>query len=177
MEETSKCEYDPKTQLSYLMAALRVEESSRDFFRRVSECIEDKSRRILLASLAEDEQGHADELSDQIDRLFMGEDLSKVLPAEEFMSIIPSMLFPFPPPGTCLPLEDEIKVMELAVSIEDRKMVMFQTVAGSTDDCQLRDAMTTMAERIGKQKEVLSDALHYLKRGGSWYGYSPILDG
>jgi rubrerythrin len=175
--EQTKCVYDAETQLSALLAAVKVEEATRDFYSRVGECVEDKTGRILLNSLASDEQEHMDEIQSQIKRLSQGADLAGMEPATEFMDIIPAMLFPLPPAGICLLLEDEMKVMKLAIDVERRKGEMFRKVADSTEDCQLKEAMTTLADRNKHHRQILEDNLFYLERGGSWYGYVPILDG
>lgn len=171
------CAVDARKGVSALLAALRIERTGREFYERVSGCVADERSKILLKGLAEDEESHRAELQEQIDRISQGTESSPAEPTPELMDLVPSTVFPFPPPGACLALNDEIKAMELAVSIEERKTRLYRKAAASAPDCRLRDAMNSLADRNEKNRRLLEENLFYLKRGGSWYGYEPILDG
>ncbi|WP_019178462.1 ferritin-like domain-containing protein [Methanomassiliicoccus luminyensis] len=171
------CAVDARKGVSALVAAMRIERTGREFYERVAGCVADDRSRILLKGLAEDEEKHRSELQGQIDRLSRSTEWSPAEPAPELMDLVPSTVFPFPPPGACLALKDEVRAMELAIGIEERKTELYRKVASTSQDCQLREAMSSLADRNEKHRRVLEENLFYLKRGGSWYGYEPILDG
>lgn len=156
---------------------LHVEEASRSFYAQVGDCIEDKSGRALLTGLSHDEEQHINEIGKQMGRVSQGIELSEIEPIKDLMDVISTMVFPLPPKGACLQLKDEINVVELALNIERRKSMIFKKLATDTKDCGLRDALTTIAGRLDFHGEALEDNLYFLRRGGSWYGYEPILDG
>jgi rubrerythrin len=164
-------------EISALLAAAKIEEWGKEFYRRIADCVADDASRILLSSLARNEAEHQAELEAQIARLAEGVDLSQVTPDDRYMDIIPTAVFPFPPQGACLNLKDEVRVMEEAVLIETRKGEMFKDIAERATDCRLQAAMSKLYELNRVQKDALNEDLFYLRRGGAWYGYLPLLDG
>jgi rubrerythrin len=164
-------------QLGILAAAVRVEIYGRDFYLRMSDCVRDKAGKLILKSLAEDEQEHRAWLSRQIDRIFPGKDVSTLTPDPRYAGIVPQKVFPELPPGACLSAEDEIKGVETAIEIEKASVRMYTEVADMTKDLELKMLMQRLAHWEKGHQKVLEDNLHYLKRGGSWYGYTPLLDG
>lgn len=171
------CAVDARKDVAALVAALRMEQTGREFYLRVAGCVADERSKILLKGLAEDEEKHTSELQAQIDRISEGTEWSPAEPSPELMEMAPSTVFPFPPPGACLPLNDEIKAMDLAVGIERKKGEMYRRAASATQDCRLQDALNSLVDRNEKHRRTLEENLFYLKRGGNWYGYEPILDG
>jgi rubrerythrin len=164
-------------QLGILAAAVRVEIYGRDFYLRMSECIKDKEGKLILKSLAGDEEEHRNWLAHQIDRIFPGKDVSTLAPDPRYSGIVPQKVFPELAPGTCLTVADEIKGVEMAIEIEKASIRMYTEVADMTKDLELKMLMQRLAHWEKGHQKVLEDNLHYLKRGGSWYGYTPILDG
>ena len=163
--------------LGLLAAAVRVEERGRDYYRRLSECIGDREGKIILASLADDEMRHRSWLAHQIDRIFPGKDPASIEPDRRYADIVSQRIFPDLAPGACLAPKDEVKAVEAAIEVEKASVRMYLEVAGITADTELKDMMHRLAEWEKGHQKLLEENLHYLKRGGSWYGYTPILDG
>ena len=86
-------------QLGILAAAVKVETYGRDFYLRMSECVRDKEGKLILKSLAEDEQEHRVWLTRQIDRIFPGKDVSTITPDPRYAGIVPQKVFPDLAPG------------------------------------------------------------------------------
>jgi rubrerythrin len=164
-------------QLAILAAAIKVEEFGRDFYLKLSGCTRDKEGQLILKSLATDEQNHKAWLTRQIDRIFPGKEVASISPDPQYMSVIPQRVFPEMAQGTCLSAEDEIKAVEMAIEVEKASVRMYSEVAGLAMDLELKTLMQRLAQWEKGHQKVLEDNLHYLKRGGSWYGYNPILDG
>jgi rubrerythrin len=164
-------------QLSILAAAVKVEIYGRDFYLRMSECIKDKAGKLILQSLAEDEQEHRNWLAHQIDRIFPGKDVNTITPDPRYAGIVPQRVFPDLAPGACLSAQDEIKGVKMAIEIEKASIRMYTEVADLAKDLELKMLMQRLAHWEKGHQKVLEDNLHYLERGGSWYGYTPILDG
>ncbi len=163
-------------QLSILAAAIEIEKFGHDFYMRMSGCIKDKNGSIILKSLAGDEEQHQKWIERQIDRIQPGKDPSKISPDPRFASLIPKAVFPEPKNG-CLTLEDEIKGVEIGIGVEKNSIKLYSELAQGTKDMEMKQVMFRLSKWEEGHLKILEDNLHYLKRGGSWYGYSPILDG
>lgn len=164
-------------QLGILAAAVKVETFGKEFYLRMSECVQDKEGKLILKSLSSDEQDHKTWLIRQIDRIFPGKEISSITPDPQYANVVPQRVFPDVPPGACLSAEDEIKAVEMAIEVEKASVRMYTEVAGLAMDLELKTLMQRLANWEKGHQKVLEDNLHYLKRGGSWYGYNPILDG
>ena len=164
-------------QLGLLAAAIRVETFGRDFYLRMSECVKDKEGKLILRSLAKDEKDHRTWLIRQIDRIFPGKDVDTIAPDPEYADIVPQRPFPDIPPGACFSSQDEIKAVEMAIDVEKASVRMYGEVATLTRDLELKALMQRLVEWEKGHQKTLEDNLEYLKRGGSWYGYNPILEG
>lgn len=164
-------------QLGLLAAAIKVEEFGRDFYQRMSECIKDKEGKLILRSLSRDEKEHRAWLTRQIDRIFPGKDVATIRPDPEYADVVPTNVFPDLPKGACLSSKDEIRAVEMAIGVEKASVRMYEEVAGITHDTELKMMMQRLAQWEKEHQRVLEENLDYLKRGGSWYGYTPILDG
>ncbi len=164
-------------QLGLLAAAIRVETYGRDFYLRMSECVKDKEGKLILRGLAKDEKDHRTWLIGQIDRIFPGKDVDTIVPDPEYADIVPQQAFPDVPPGACFSSQDEIKAVEMAIGVEKASVRMYGEVATLTRDPELKALMQRLVEWERGHQKTLEDNLDYLKRGGSWYGYNPILEG
>jgi rubrerythrin len=164
-------------QLAILAAAVRVEIFGHDFYMRMSECIRDKEGKLILKSLAGDEEAHKLWLERQIDRISPGKAVDSIAPDPRYAAVVPQRIFPNVPEGACISAEDEIKGVEMAIEVEKASVRMYTEVADMTKDMELKMLMQRLAHWEKGHQKILEDNLHYLKRGGSWYGYTPILDG
>jgi len=164
-------------QLGLLAAAIRVETFGKEFYQRMSECIKDREGKLILMSLSRDEKEHRAWLMRQIDRIFPGKDAATIAPDPEYANVVPTRAFPDIPEGACLSPKDEIKAVEMAIEIEKASVRMYRQVAGMTQDMELKMLMQKLADWEREHQRVLEENLDYLRRGGSWYGYNPILDG
>lgn len=178
MKETARDwkddEANLRRQLAILAAGVQIEDYGNEFYTRMSERIRDKEGKIILQSLAQDEKQHRAWLERQIDRIFPGCQAEKIEPDPAY-SIDPSRLFALPQ-GSLSP-QDEISGVEMAIEVEKRSARLYDDVAGMTKDPELRAVMQRLARWERGHQKILENNLHYLKRGGSWYGYTPILDG
>lgn len=161
--------------LSILAAAVRVEAFGNDYYLKMSECVRDKEGKIILESLAQDEVQHRAWLERQIDRIFPGRKVEDIEAATDY-DLVPKKVF-VPPKDGCLALEDEIKGLETAIEVEKRSARMYEEVSQEVADPELKGVLQRLARWERGHQKILEDNLHYLKRGGSWYGYTPILDG
>jgi rubrerythrin len=164
-------------QLGLLAAAVRVETYGRDFYQRMSECVKDKEGKLILRSLANDEKEHRVWLLRQIDRIFPGKDVETIRPDTRYAGVVPQKAFGHVPEGQCLSAKDEIKAVEMAIGVEKASVQMYTEVADLTQDPELKALMQRLAKWEKGHQKILEDNLDYLKKGGSWYGYTPILDG
>jgi len=163
-----------RKELAVLAAAVRIEVYGIDLYSRMSEKVKDKEGKIILQSLAKDEEQHQAWLERQIDRIFPGRRASTIEPDPAY-DIAPSKVFLLPEGE--LTSQDEIAGLEAAIEVEKRSVRLYGDLAANTDDPELRAVMQRLVRWEQGHQRILEDNLHYLRRGGSWYGYTPILDG
>ena len=160
-------------QLSALAAAWRIEDHGIGLYTAMSERVRDKEGKMILKSLAQDEAQHRAWLEKEIDRIFPGRRARDIEP-EPAYGITPSKVFTLPEEMTP---EDEIAGLEAAIEVEKRSVRLYEDVAAAAEDQELKGLMLRLARWERSHQRILEDNLHYLRRGGSWYGYTPILDG
>lgn len=163
--------------MGLLAAAIRVETFGREFYQRLSDCIRDKEGKLILRGLSRDEKEHRLWLARQVDRIFPGKDVSTIRPDPSYADVVPAKAFPDLSEGSCLSPKDEIAAVEMAIGVEKASVRMYEEVARLTNDMELKMLMQRLVQWEREHQRVLEDNLEYLKRGGSWYGYTPILDG
>jgi len=161
-------------QLAVLAAAVDIEDYGAAFYTSMSERVKDNEGRIILQSLAQDERQHRAWLERQIDRIFPGRRVEEIAPDRSY-GIDPAKVFILPPGP--LSAQDEIRSLEAAIEVEVRSAKLYDDVAAMTKDRELKTVMQRLARWERGHQKILEDNLHYLRRGGSWYGYTPILDG
>ena len=162
-----------RKQLSALAAAWQIEECGIKLYTAMSERVRDKEGKNILQSLAQDEAQHKAWLEREIDRIFPGRRIRDLKPDPAY-GIAPSKVFTLPDEMTS---QDEIEALEAAIEVEKRSARLYEQVAAAADDHELRAMMERLARWERGHQRILEDNLHYLRRGGSWYGYTPILDG
>ncbi len=164
---------DVQRLLSALAAAWRIEDYGVELYIAMSERVRDKEGSIILRSLAQDEARHRAWLENEIDRIFPGRSVRDIEPDPAY-GISPSKVFAVPDEMTP---QDEIAGLEAAIEVEKRSVQLYESVAAAADDRELKSLMERLARWERGHQRILEDNLHYLRRGGSWYGYTPILDG
>ena len=162
-----------RKQLSALAAAWQIEDYGIELYTALSERVKDKEGRNILQSLAQDEAQHKAWLEREIDRIFPGRRIRDIEPDPTY-GITPAKVFALPDELTS---QDEIAALEAAVEVEKRSARLYEEAAAAADDHELRAMMERLARWERGHQRILEDNLHYLRRGGSWYGYTPILDG
>ena len=163
--------------LSILAAAIEVEKFGYDLYISMNECVGDKKGAALLRGLARDEKEHRRMLENEIVRIAPSVDPSSIKPAKDFLKIIPEHVFPATISARCATLEGEIEAVELAIKVEDSSIKMYNEAVGLIEDEKAKDVLKGLAKWESGHKEALEQNLHMLRTEGSWYGYSPILEG
>lgn len=161
-----------RKQLSALAAAWQIEDHGIKLYSAMSERVKDKEGKNILQSLAQDEAQHKAWLEREIDRIFPGRRIKEIEPDPAY-GITPAKVFSLPDEMTS---QDEIEALEAAIEVEKRSARLYEEVAAAADDHELRSMMERLARWERGHQRILEDNLHYLRRGGSWYGYTPILD-
>jgi rubrerythrin len=160
-----------------LRTAVEIEEFGIGFYRGMSGCVADQKGSTLLQSLANDEVEHKRMLEKEIDRLSGGKGLPDVKPLEEYLRILSEKIFVPPPKGACLVLKDEISALEKGIDVEINSIRMYRDAIPKASDETMRQTLSRLADWEGTHKRILEENLRYLQVEGSWYGYSPILEG
>jgi rubrerythrin len=165
------------TVLSILAAARQIEIFGIQFYSKVASCVADENGKALMRSLGADERTHKETIEEVMQHLSPGMDLDEVEPEKEFLNILPKKVFPFPPEGTCLTVKDEIRAVQIGLDVEIASVKMYQDASAKVDDLKIKNILITLTNIEEKHKILLESSLMMLKTDGSWYAYSPILEG
>jgi rubrerythrin len=165
------------TILSILAAAREIEIFGIQFYSKVTTCVRDENGKAIMRSLGSDERQHKETIEEVMNHLSPGLDLDEVVPDKELLDIIPKKVFPFPPEGTCLTVKDEIRAVEIGIDVETASVKMYQDATGQVEDQRIKNILITLTKIEEKHKILLESSLLALKTEGSWYAYTPILDG
>jgi rubrerythrin len=167
----------PFTVLSVLSAARQIEIFGIHFYSKVATCVADENGKALMRSLGADERTHKETIEEVMQHLAPGVDLDGIEPEKDILDILPKKVFPFPPEGTCLKVDDEIRAVQIGLDVEIASVKMYQDAAGMVDDPKIRNILVTLTRIEEKHKILLESSLMMLKTDGSWYAYTPILEG
>ena len=165
------------TILSILAAAREVEIFGIQFYSKVTTCITDENGKAIMRSLGADERQHKETIEEVMEHLSPGLDLDEVEPERELLDIVPKKVFPFPPEGTCLTMKDEIRAVEIGIDVEIASVKMYNDATALVEDPRIKNILITLTKIEEKHKILLESSLLALKTDGSWYAYTPILDG
>jgi rubrerythrin len=168
---------DPVTVLSILAAARQIEIFGIQFYSKVATCVSDENGKALMRSLGADERKHKETIEELMLNISPEVDLDGVEPENRYLDILPKKVFPFPPEGACLTVKDEIRAVEIGLDVEIASVKMYREAAGKVDDTEIKNVLITLAGIEEKHRNLLESSLMMLKTEGSWYAYTPILEG
>jgi rubrerythrin len=159
-----------------LRTALAIEEFGINFYSELSACVADEKGKALMRSLGNDEKEHSRIIRDEMARLSVGKDTAEPGILMEYLEILPSKVF-VKPEGSCLTLEDEIAALQKGIEVEVNSIKMYQDALSKAIDPKTKVTVEELARWEWRHKEILEENMRNLKLEGSWYGYSPILEG
>jgi rubrerythrin len=163
-------------ELSILSSALSVEKFGIEFYRRFSECVEDDNGAALLRGLGRDEEQHKEQVEREMRRIAPDIEPESVAPARSLLGIIPENAFPFPS-DSCLTLEDEIKALKIGIQVEISSAKMYRGAALLVEEPGVKALLEKLTEVEDGHRRLLEESMQLLRDRGTWYGYSPILEG
>jgi rubrerythrin len=167
----------PVTVLSILSAARQIEIFGIQFYSRLANCVADENGKALMRSLGADERTHKEAIEQIMLHIAPDTDLDSIEPEQQFLNILPKKVFPFPPEGACLTVNDEIRAVQIGLEVEIASVKMYQDAAAMVEEPSIRNILVTLAKIEEKHKILLESSLLMLKTDGSWYAYTPILEG
>jgi rubrerythrin len=74
-------------------------------------------------------------------------------------------------------VNDEIRAVNIGIDVEKASVKMYQEASAMVDDVRIKNILITLTRIEEKHKILLESSLMILKTEGSWYAYTPILDG
>lgn len=173
---TPELEMKAKASVAVLKAAIEIEEFGINFYTSLAGCIKNKTGAALFRSLAGDEKEHRRMIQKELDRLGQFCDVSCVQPMHEYLKIIPQKVFT-PSPGACFTLVDEMAALETGIEVEENSRKMYSESLERGGDEMTKETLVSLVGWEIKHKQILEENLRNLRLEGTWYGYSPILEG
>ncbi len=162
--------------VAVLKTALAIEEFGIKFYSELEECVADEKGKALMRSLGNDEKEHARIIDMEMVRLKAGTIEPSPEPLKEYLEILPSKVF-VRPEGGCLTLEDEVAALQKGIEVEVNSIKMYQDALIKAIDPKTKETIEELTRWERRHREILEENMRNLKLEGSWYGYSPILEG
>ena len=163
-------------ELSILSSALGVEKFGIEFYRRFSECVDDDDGAALLRGLGRDEEQHKEQVEREMRRIAPDVKPESIAPARSLLGIVPENVFPFPP-DRCLTMEDELKALEIGIQVEISSAKMYRGAALLVEEPGVKLLLEKLTAIEDGHRKLLEESMQRLRDQGTWYGYSPILEG
>ncbi|MCE5295499.1 MAG: ferritin family protein [Euryarchaeota archaeon] len=165
------------TELDVLNAALAIEEFGIEFYHRLEECIGEEEGKALMRSLARDEAQHRQLILGEISMVAGGKEVVAKEVDLSGYGIVPSKVFRSLPKDRCLTLEEEMEALNVGMEVERNSITMYAVAAKGAVHVGVRERLLQLEGIEKGHLKLLEENAHMLKTGGSWYGYTPILEG
>jgi rubrerythrin len=162
-------------QLSVLQAAVEIEEFGIRFYQRLEECIAETEGKALMRSLAHDEASHKEIILREMGKLQAAG--SHIVADRRYADIVPEKVFASLPQDRCLTVKEQIEVLEVGMDVERRSIEMYNKAATAAMDAEVRGVLERLVHIEEGHLKLLEDGAYNLRMEGSWYGYSPLLEG
>lgn len=162
-------------QLSILQAAVEIEEFGIKFYGRLEQCVAEEEGKALMRSLAKDEGKHKEIIQTEMARIKMGGEEAKA--DRRFADIVPERVFESLPQGRCLTVKEEIQALQIGMDVERRSIEMYEKAAANALAPEVKAMLKKLAHIEEGHLKLLEDNAYQLRMEGSWYGYTPILEG
>jgi rubrerythrin len=165
------------TELDVLNAALAIEEFGIEFYHRLEECIGEEEGKALMRSLARDEAQHKQLILSEISRAAGGKDTAAKEVDLSKYGIDPSKVFRSLPKDRCLTLKEEMDALNIGMEVERNSIMMYASAAKGAVHEGVKERLLQLEGIEKGHLKLLEENVHILKTEGSWYGYTPILEG
>jgi len=162
-------------QLSILQAAVEIEEFGIRFYGRLEECVAEEEGKALMRSLARDEGKHKEIILGEMARLKKGKE--DVIPDKRYKDIVPERVFESLPEGRCLTVKEEIQALQIGMDVERRSIEMYEKAAANATMAEVKAMLKKLVHIEEGHLKLLEDNAYQLRMEGSWYGYTPLLEG
>lgn len=162
-------------QLSILQAAVEIEEFGIRFYGRLEQCVAEEEGKALMRSLARDEGKHKEIILAEMARIRRGN--AEVRPDRRYADIIPERVFASLPEGRCLTVKEEIQALQIGMDVERKSIEMYEKAAANASMPEVRATLKKLAHIEEGHLKLLEDNAYQLRMEGSWYGYTPLLEG
>ena len=176
MIKTESCPADADLDVAMLKTAFEIERFSSGFYSRLIGCVRDGRTAAVLRGLVSDAKKHLEVLTEEIECLSKGLDVSSIKPLAEYLEFLNEAGFSIPA-NVCLTLEGEAKALAKGVEVEKRIMKMYSKEIRRAEDTRLKATLERLSGQVRNHIRQLEESIHWLRLEGNWYGYIPLLEG
>jgi len=164
-------------ELEVLAAAMAIEEFGIEFYSRLEDCVSGDNGKALMRSLGRDEAKHKRMLVDLVSRLTGGKDVTEGNVDLAPFGIEPSKVFRSIPGDRCMTVSEELDALGIGIEVEKSSIKLYADAAEMATHKDVKERLLQL-ENIEKfHLRTLEDNVQQLKTEGTWYGYTPILEG
>jgi len=155
-----------------LREAIWIEIYGREYYSIFSDATSDDNARAILRGLARDEAEHQSLLEKEYKRI-KGKEISKeelAMLSDEGRKEAEKI---FPRRNEILNISDSEETLRVGITTELNSIQFYSGKASQTRDKKLHDLFIRLKMFEEGHRKTLEDALYYLEREGTWYGYTP----
>lgn len=162
-----------KTGEKMLLTAIAIERYGQEFYCYFSNSLSDRKGKALMKGLANDEKDHEDLWTKEYKAL-----CGKAPPGEIDVDIGQKAVREVFTQERKKGEKDMVsKIMKLGIGIEQKSIDFYSSKSRTVKNAKTKRLLEDLAEVEKGHKEALEEALFHMKQEGSWWGYTPILEG
>jgi rubrerythrin len=155
-----------------IAAAIEFEKFGAEYYLKFEDLVSEKEAKVLMKSLAADENEHAAILTRKLQAL--GGAVKE--PSKEQVEKGLAEIFPERATKGHIDIKDSISAIKLGIKTEERS-IEFYSKQGAEADPGVKEVFDRLEKMERGHLRLLQENLHYLETDGSWFGYVPILEG
>ena len=162
-----------------LQKAIDIEVFGNDFYKKLSNSVDNKEGKALLTYLANAEEEHKKRLESMLNK-FGAESrktdidtlMADILMDEGIQKIFKGLM-----KKEKLETVDAIEALKLGIEVEAKSIDFYKNNAEKSPESDIVSLFTDLSNWEKEHLEILSENVRSLKDEGVWYGYVPILEG
>jgi rubrerythrin len=156
-----------------LLTAIAMERYGQEYYGWFAKSISDRKGKALMRGLAEDEKEHEEIMAREY-RRECGKAPPKNVDIKVGLKTVSEVFSQQRKDGE----KDLIaKILRLGIGIEQKSIDFYSSKSKTAKSANMRKLLAGLADIEKGHKAVLEENLFSMKQEGSWWGYTPILDG
>ncbi len=166
-------------EVKILQKAIGIEEFGFYYYKKLEKAVENQEGKSLLVFLANAEKEHRETLESMLDEYGEKPDTEPMEKLVDNIIMNPGIqrVFKDLMEKKRITNVDAVEAVKLGIDVEKKSIEFYSRNAQSVLKPEMADLFTNLAEMEEGHLKILEENLRNLQSEGSWYGYTPILEG